>query len=69
MATVKSFKADVSSVCPSSERLEELWVVCVCVCLYAENGATLWWENNDGKQEKLVEWKAVVDSAGIKTAD
>ena len=43
--------------------------VCVCVCLYAENGATLWWENNDGKQEKLVEWKAVVDSAGIKTAD
>ena len=41
----------------------------LCVCLYAENGATLWWENNDGKQEKLVEWKAVVDSAGIKTAD
>ena len=29
MATVKSKKADVSSVNPSSERLEELWVVFV----------------------------------------
>ena len=29
MATVKSFKAVVSSVGPSSERMEELWVVCV----------------------------------------
>ena len=28
MATVKSKKADVSSVSPSTERLEELWVVC-----------------------------------------
>ena len=38
MATVKSLEADVSSVSPSSERLEELWV---CVCLHAGNGATL----------------------------
>ena len=48
MATVKSLKADASSVSPSSEQLEELWVV--CVCLYAGNGATLllgiWWLEN-----------------------
>ena len=28
LATVTSYKADVSSVSPSSERMEELWVVC-----------------------------------------
>ena len=28
MATAKSFKADISSVSPSKERMEELWVVC-----------------------------------------
>ena len=48
MATIESLKADVSSVSPSSERLKELWVV--CVCLYAGNGATLllwiWWLEN-----------------------
>ena len=32
MATVESLKAGVSSVSPSSERLEELWVVCVFIC-------------------------------------
>ena len=32
MATVKGKKADVSSVSPSSERLEELWVVCGFIC-------------------------------------
>ena len=32
------YKADVSSVSPSSERIEELWVVCG---LYTEGGATL----------------------------
>ena len=32
MATVKSVKADVSSVSSSSERLEELWVVCGFIC-------------------------------------
>ena len=42
LVTVKSLKAHVSSVSPSSERFEELWVVCgLCVCLYADNGATL----------------------------
>ena len=29
MATAKSFKADISSVSPSKERMEELLVVCV----------------------------------------
>ena len=29
LATINSFKADASSVSPSSERLEKLWVVCV----------------------------------------
>ena len=32
LATVTSKKADVSSVSPSSERLEELWVVCGFIC-------------------------------------
>ena len=27
LATVKNFKAEVSSIRPSSERMEELWVV------------------------------------------
>ena len=39
LVTVKSFKADVSSVSLSSDRMEKLWVV--RVCLYAKNGATL----------------------------
>ena len=37
MATVQSFKTDVSSVSPLSELMEELWVV----YLSAELGATL----------------------------
>ena len=65
---MKNFKADVSSVSPSPERLEALWIV--CVCLSAENGATLlvgiWWREN---KNKLVEWKAPVDTVGIKSAD
>ena len=32
LATVKDKKADVSSVSPSSERLEDLWVVCGFIC-------------------------------------
>ena len=32
LATVKGQKADVSSVSPSSERLEELWVVFGFIC-------------------------------------
>ena len=42
----------------------------MCVGLYAENGATLlvgiWWREN---KNKLVEWKALVDTVGIKNAD
>ena len=41
-----------------------------CVGLNAENGATLlvgiWWGEN---KRKLVEWKALVDTAGIKSTD
>ena len=55
------------NVIPSSERLEESWF---CVGLYAENEATLsvgiWWREN---KNKLVEWKALVDTVGIKSAD
>ena len=63
LAIVKSLKAEVSSISPSSERLEELWVM----CLYAENGATLlvgiwWWENNN----KL---EVLCDIVGIKSVD
>ena len=65
MATVKRLRADVLSVSPSSERLEELWVV-----LYVENGATLlvgiWRREN---KTKLVGLKALVDTVGIKTAE
>ena len=42
----------------------------LCVYLYAENEATLsvriWWREN---KNKLVEWKAPVDTVGIKSAD
>ena len=42
----------------------------MCVGLYTESGATplagvLWRENKN----KLVEWKALVDTVGIKSAD
>ena len=52
----------------TSGQMEELWVV--CVCLDVENGATLLmgiWrrENKNG----LVEWKVLVDTVGIKSAD
>ena len=47
------------------------WRNCgLCVGLYAESGATLlvgvWWREN---KNKLVEWKALVDTVGIKSAD
>ena len=42
----------------------------LCVGLYAESGVTLlvgvWWREN---KNKLVEWKALVDTVGIKSAD
>ena len=37
MAIVKSFKADVSSVSPSSERMKELWLLCVFLCRKGSN--------------------------------
>ena len=41
-----SLKADVSSVSPSSERLEALWVVCV----YRQKmELRYWWEYGDEK--------------------
>ena len=64
-----SKKADVSSFSCSSERLEELWVVCGFIC-NAEGGATLlvgvWWREI---KNKLVEWKALVDTVGMTSAD
>ena len=47
LSTVKSLKADVSRVSPSSERLEELWVVCGFICI------NYWWEYGDEKQEYI----------------
>ena len=45
-------------------------VGCVCLCLYAENGATLlvgiWQLENKNKLDK---WKAPVDTTGIKKAN
>ena len=46
MATVKALKADVSSVSPSSEGLEELWVVCVYM---QKMELRYWWECGDEK--------------------
>ena len=47
------------------------WRNCgLCAGLYAESGARLlvgiWWREH---RNKLVEWKALVDSMGIKGAD
>ena len=66
--TVKSLKADVSSISPSPERLGELWVVCGFVCRKwsrAIGGKMDWLVNKN----KLVEWKGLVDTVGIKSAD
>ena len=64
LVTVKSLKADVSSVSPSSERLGNF------VGLFAENGAMLlvgiWWREN---KNKLVKWKALIYAVGIEGAD
>ena len=62
----KSFKAEASSVCPPFKQMEELWVVCVYVRKMEEN---YWWEHGHEKNNKLVEWKAFVDTMGIKSVD
>ena len=46
------------------------WRNCgLCIGLYAENGATLlvgiWWQ----KKIKLVKWKVLIDTMGIKSAN
>ena len=38
LVTVKRLKASVSRVSPSTERLEEFWVVCGFICSYAIGG-------------------------------
>jgi len=68
LATVTSYKADVSSVGPSSERMEELWVVCGFIREKVE--LRYWLEHSDEKNmNKLV--KAFVDTLlyRIKSAD
>ena len=64
---LKSLKADISSV---SLRKSDWRNYGLFVGLYAENGATLsvgiWWREN---KNKLVEWKARVDTVGVKSAD
>ena len=45
-------------------------IVGLCECLYADSGAMLltgiWWQEN---RNKLVEWKALVDTVSIKSAN
>ena len=65
MSTVKSFKVDVSSVSALSERMEELWVVCVFICKIA----ALWGEHENEKTRINQLMKAFVDAVGIKSAD
>ena len=43
---MKNFKADVSSVSPSSERLEALWIVSVYL---QKMELRYWWEYGDEK--------------------
>ena len=47
LATLKSFKADISSVSPFSEEMEELWVVCVDM---QKMELHHWWEHGDKKK-------------------
>ena len=63
MAAVKSFKAYVSSVSPSSERMEEFWVVCVYM---RKIELRCWWEDDD--ENKLVERKAFLDTVETKSS-
>ena len=61
-----SFNADVSSVSPSSERMEELWVVCVSM---KKMELRYWWEHGDEKNmNKLVEQKRSLRSSGLRVS-
>ena len=65
-APVNSFKADVSNVSPSLERMEELWVVCDYM---QKMELRYWWEHVIKEStNELVEWKLLVDIVGIKSA-
>ena len=59
LATVKSLKADVSSVSPFSERLEELWVACVFLCWkwsYAIGGNMVT-RKQESEKRSLIPWR------------
>ena len=63
LATVESFKAGVSSVSPSSEGLEELWVVCGLICRkwsYFVPLVGIWWRETGIKslneKRSLISW-------------
>ena len=67
MATVKSFKAEVSSVSPSLGWMEELWVVRMLICRNAAKPLLgIRWQECENE---LVEWKSLVDIVGIKSAE
>ena len=41
-----------------------------CVCVYVRKmEENYWWEHGHEKNNKLVEWKAFVDTMGIKSVD
>ena len=51
-----------------TEQLEELWVMYGFMCRKWSHAIMvgIWWREN---KNKLVEWKALVDTVGIKSAD
>ena len=51
MATVNSFKAEVLGVGPSSERMGELYVV--CVFYMQEMDLHYWWEHDNENFQEL----------------
>ena len=46
------------------------WRNCeLCVGLYAEMEWRYWWEYGDRNKNKLVKWKVLIDTMGIKSAN